>query len=247
MIQEYHRPLTMSTALQLLSKHGYKPMGGGVGLSRTSEPISVVDLQSLGLDTIKADHQLVAIGATSKLAALNAGHGLSDRLLDAIKIEYSMNQRNAATWGGLLMRSGGSSLLLAMLLAMDCLVMWQPDSKEVRLGDWLPLRASQNPGKIITQIIIPVEVKIQFEYIARSPRDRVELCCVVCNWKTGRKRLCIGGPIEAPILLVDGSGKINPSSVSQNAYSLFRSINTYQKSAINTIITRLITGEQFKW
>jgi CO/xanthine dehydrogenase FAD-binding subunit len=101
MIQEYHRPLTMSTALQLLSKHGYKPMGGGVGLSRTSEPISVVDLQSLGLDTIKADHQLVAIGATSKLAALNAGHGLSDRLLDAIKIEYSMNQRNAATWGGL--------------------------------------------------------------------------------------------------------------------------------------------------
>jgi CO/xanthine dehydrogenase FAD-binding subunit len=53
MITAYHRPQTLDEALTLLSRPDARPLGGGTILSRPGpDPIQVVDLQSLGLNTI---------------------------------------------------------------------------------------------------------------------------------------------------------------------------------------------------
>src|SRR3990172_1935351 len=61
MITEYHRPTTLDEALTFLSQPDTLPLGGGTLLSHTStslsaspapDPVSVVDLQALGLNRI---------------------------------------------------------------------------------------------------------------------------------------------------------------------------------------------------
>jgi CO/xanthine dehydrogenase FAD-binding subunit len=58
MITMYHRPQTLDEALTLLAQPNTVPLGGGTLLSHAStslsatNPVSVVDLQALGLDSI---------------------------------------------------------------------------------------------------------------------------------------------------------------------------------------------------
>ena len=53
MITTYHRPQTLDEALTLLAQPNTLPLGGGTLLSHpTPDPVSVVDLQALGLNAI---------------------------------------------------------------------------------------------------------------------------------------------------------------------------------------------------
>jgi CO/xanthine dehydrogenase FAD-binding subunit len=57
MILEYHRPQALDQALALLSRETPRtiPLGGGTVISQMAGPgVAVVDLQSLGLNTLEA-------------------------------------------------------------------------------------------------------------------------------------------------------------------------------------------------
>lgn len=78
MITTYHRPQTLDEALTLLTQPNTLPLGGGTLLSKpTTDSVAVVDLQALGLDSLRVNGnpsagsgQALQIGATCTLQAL---------------------------------------------------------------------------------------------------------------------------------------------------------------------------------
>ena len=71
MIIAYHRPQTLSEALTLLSQPNTFPLGGGTLLSHPqSDSVEVVDLQALGLNSLKKSGNNLEIGATVTLQQL---------------------------------------------------------------------------------------------------------------------------------------------------------------------------------
>src|SRR5688500_10821670 len=110
MITTYHRPTTLEEALNLLTQPNTVPLGGGTLLSRPgADPISVVDLQNLGLDAIAQKGNDLEIGATCTLQSLLESKECPPALKTAIKLEAPINIRNSATVAGTLVASDGRS------------------------------------------------------------------------------------------------------------------------------------------
>src|SRR4026208_760852 len=98
MITAYHRPKTLDEALTLLTQPNTFPLGGGTLLSRpTADSLEVVDLQSLGLDSIKKNGNNLEIGATVTLQALLESEHTPEAMKAPLKLEAPLNIRNSAT------------------------------------------------------------------------------------------------------------------------------------------------------
>src|SRR3990172_1758467 len=134
MIPAYHRPKALDEALTLLTQPNMLPLGGGTLLSHASSPLSatdsveVVDLQSLGLDSIKQSGnnpstpsagQRLDIGATVTLQRLLESEHCPSALRSALKLEAPLNLRNAATVAGTLVSCDGRSTFATVMLALD--------------------------------------------------------------------------------------------------------------------------------
>jgi CO/xanthine dehydrogenase FAD-binding subunit len=76
-------------------------------------------------------------------------------------------------------------------------------SRISNLGDFLPLRSSQ--GWLITSITIPLNVKLAFDYVSRTPADKPIVCAALVQWSSGRTRLVLGGYGKSPLLAMDGT------------------------------------------
>ena len=226
MIIEYQRPTNVSEALSLLArKHPLSyPLGGGTVLNQEMDgQIAVVDLQSLGLGTITTKRNLLLLGATVTLQGLLEIEGLADDINKAIQHEATYNLRQMATTAGKLVTASGRSPYATAMLALDAsLELLELDRKpiQVRLGDWLPLRESSPSGKLITKIIIPLNVRFAYEYIARTPADIPIICAAVTLWDSGRTRLALGGFGIVPKLAMDGPNSDGIDIAAKNAYSL---------------------------
>src|SRR5688500_11245915 len=123
MITTYHRPKTLDEALTLLTRPDTVPLGGGTLLSRpTADPVEVVDLQSLGLDTIKKNGNNLEIGAMVTLQALLESEQTPEAMKTALKLEAPLNIRNSATVAGTLVACDGRSTFAVSLLALDAKV-----------------------------------------------------------------------------------------------------------------------------
>src|SRR5215216_5932165 len=120
MITTYHRPKTLEEALMLLSQPDRIPLGGGTLLSKpTTDPVEVVDLQSLHLDFIKKNGNNLEVGAAVTLQNLLESEHCPNTLKPALKLEAPLNVRNAATVAGTLVDSDGRSTFATSLLALD--------------------------------------------------------------------------------------------------------------------------------
>lgn len=208
MITQYYRPLTLEEALALLSRPDMRPLAGGTVLIQKSEKdFSVVDLQALGMDKLHESGNHLEIGAATKLQTLYESPLASAALKTAIKIESPLNLRNMGTIAGTLVTCDGRSPLGATLLALDakCWLATLNETSTTSLGDLLLLRKEYLPGKLITKIEIPLNVKLSFEAVARTPADRPMVCVALAQWPSGRTRLVVGGWGEAPNLALDGN------------------------------------------
>jgi putative selenate reductase FAD-binding subunit len=122
MITTYHRPQTLDADLALLARPNAFPLGGGTLLATRppqADPISVVDLQSLGLDAIHKKGSNLEIGATVTLQALLENERCPAALKPALKLESPLNVRNSATVAGALVSCDGRSPFATALLALD--------------------------------------------------------------------------------------------------------------------------------
>ena len=72
---------------------------------------------------------------------------------------------------------------------------------------------------MITKIQIPTNVKLAYEYVARTPADLPIVCVGVAIWKSGRTRVALGGFGNSPILAMDGPSHMGADVAAGNAYS----------------------------
>ena len=120
MIITYHRPKTLDEALTLLKQPNRLPLGGGTLLSGpTGDPVEVVDLQYLGLDSITKNGNNLQVGATATLQQLLESEHCPSALKTALKLEAPLNLRNAATVAGTLVSCDGRSPFATVMLASD--------------------------------------------------------------------------------------------------------------------------------
>jgi CO/xanthine dehydrogenase FAD-binding subunit len=230
MIEHYSRPKTIQEALELLSVPGATPLAGGtfvntpeisrmLRLNHYNSPIKIVDLQELGLNHIRKHGDYLEIEASVTLQQLYENQHTPEGLKHAIRQEAPLNIRNIATIAGTLIACDGRSSFATVLLAADAKLMIQPGDTESFLGNLLPLRNDLLRGKLITRITIPLNVQINFDYVARSPSDRPIVCSSVARWGSGRTRLALGGYGVAPLLAMDGTAEDDIQSAARNGYT----------------------------
>jgi CO/xanthine dehydrogenase FAD-binding subunit len=239
MITAYHRPRTLDEALTLLTQPNRIPLGGGTLLSSrhsTSDSVEVVDLQSLSLDTVKKQGNNLEIGATVTLQQLLESEQCPDALKSALKLEAPLNLRNAATVAGTLVSCDGRSTLAATMLALDAKleiksinkfelmemeIESRPPKQDVAtlgVGEFLPLRSDHLRGKLITSIIIPLNVRLAFDYVSRTPADKPIVCAALVQWNSGRTRLTFSGYGKSPMLAMDGTEAEGLDAAARNAF-----------------------------
>jgi CO/xanthine dehydrogenase FAD-binding subunit len=225
MIVEYHRPKTIPEALTLLARNqpSSYPLGGGTYINRNLEgQYAVVDLQALGLGTISKKTNLLEVGATVSLQELLNFKGLSEDFYTSIEHEATYNLRQVATIAGTLVTATGRSPLATILLSLDTVLEIQKlneSSKQVRIGDWFPLRSEIKLGVLITKVSFPMNIKVGYGSIARTPADQPIVCAAITQWASGRTRLALGGWGEVPLLALDGPDSDGIEFASKSAYS----------------------------
>jgi len=220
MIKEYYRPQNLEEAIQLLAQTDTLPLGGGTLLSKPGPaPVKVVDLQALGLNTIQKKGNNLEIGATVTLQQLLESDFVTKALKTALKLEAPLNMRNAATVAGTLVAADGRSTFVTILQALDAKVtVTSGQSSVISVGDFLPLRPENLQGKLIVSIEIPMNVKLAFETVARTPGDKPIVCAALVQWPSGRTRLALGGYGKAPLLAMDGTEAEGVEAAARNAF-----------------------------
>jgi CO/xanthine dehydrogenase FAD-binding subunit len=131
-----------------------------------------------------------------------------------------LNIRNSATVAGTLMACDGRSTFASVLLAMDAKIIVsskQKGEETLSIGEMLPLR-DQVHGKLITKIVIPLNVKLAFDYVARTPSDKPIVCVAVAGWASGRTRMAVGGYGMSPMLAMDGTESEGADTAARNAF-----------------------------
>jgi len=218
MITEYYRPDSLPEAMELLKQPNTLPLGGGTFLSqRNTASVKVVDLQSLGLNTIQKKGNNLEIGAMATLQELLESSHVSETLKATIKLEAPLNVRNSATIAGTLVTADGRSTFTTAMLALDSKCSMQPNDEEVEIGKFLLLRNDLLKGKLITSITIPLNAKLAFESVARTPVDKPIVCAALASWPSRRTRLALGGYGGAPLLAMDGTESDGLEIAAKNA------------------------------
>jgi CO/xanthine dehydrogenase FAD-binding subunit len=237
MITAYHRPKTLDEALTLLSQPQRTPLGGGTLLSHSkADSVEAVDLQSLSLNTIKKQGNALEIGATVTLQQLLESEHCPQAWKSALKLEAPLNIRNSATTAGTLVACDGRSTFATVLLALDAkleiksinkfeLMEMEMESRppyqevaSLGLGEFLPLRLDQIRGKLITSMNVPLNVKLAFDYVSRTPADKPIVCAALAQWNSGRTRLVLGGYGKSPTLAMDGTEAEGVEAAARNAF-----------------------------
>ena len=217
MISTYHRPQTLDEALTLLTQPNTVPLGGGTLLSKpTTDSVAVVDLQRLGLDSLRVNGNELVIGATCTLQSLFESEHCPAALKTALKLEAPLNIRNTATVAGTLVASDGRSPFVTMLLAMDAKIeiLVNRQSAIVNCGEFL----LTHPSGLITSTTIPLNIKTAFEFVSKTPADKPVICAAVAQWNSGRTRLTLGGYSKTPLLAMDGTEADGIQEAAANAY-----------------------------
>ena len=252
MIVAYHRPTSMDEALGLLSRSEPEtvPLGGGTILSRPGPGrYAVVDLQALGLDGIERQGNRLMIGAAATLQSLYAQADSPAALREAIRRETTYNLRQTASVAGALVSANGKSPFAAAMLALDAVLIWAPDGQELGLEAYFKARKAQKQG-LILRVAIPLEAKLQYEAVAKTPADVPMLCGAVGEMPDGRKRIVLGGFGDAPecIGVVESTpdsaqNQANVELIINNAHSQYSNLafnhSDFQKSIIATLVRRL--------
>ena len=195
----YHRPSSIDEAVELLAVPGRRPLGGGTWLRHRhgGEPVEVVDLQALGLDTVSADDDAMTIGAMATLQALAEHERTPPLLADAARAELPATLRSLATLGGTIDAADGDSVLVAALLVHDAEVAFA-DGRTMPIADVLWTRPGA--GLLIVSITISTSGRGSVAATGRTPAD-VPIVAAVGRRADDGVRLALTGVADVPVLV----------------------------------------------
>ncbi|MCL1593999.1 MAG: FAD binding domain-containing protein [Actinomycetia bacterium] len=204
MITQYHRPSDLDEALALVSQPNTMPLGGGTSLTAvdSSGPLSVVDLQLIGLDGLDSNGDIVTIGAMTLLQELAESSKVPPVLRDLAHREAPNTIRNAATLGGTIASAHAESELLAGLLAFDTtLFLSRTDgSKTIPLSKALE-DLSVFDGAIITHVSLAATGTAVAHRTARTPADRPIVAVIGRRTASGETVIAATGLGSGPSLI----------------------------------------------
>jgi CO/xanthine dehydrogenase FAD-binding subunit len=104
-----------------------------------------------------------------------------------------------------------------MLLAMDAKVSLTTTGKQtsvIGLSDFL----LTHPQGLVTSITFPLNTKLAFEFVSRTPADKPIIAAALSQWNSGRTRLTLGGYGKSPLLAMDGTEADGIETAAGNAY-----------------------------
>jgi CO/xanthine dehydrogenase FAD-binding subunit len=171
------------------------------------------------LDSLRANGNSLEIGATLTLQSLLESSLCPLAIQPALKNEAPLNVRNSATTAGTIVACDGRSAFVTCLLALDAKIEQKIfdtskiESRISNLGEFLPLR----PRGLITSISLPLNAKLAFEYVARTPSDKPIVCVALARWESGRTRMAVGGFGKSPMLAMDGTASDDFATAARNA------------------------------
>jgi CO/xanthine dehydrogenase FAD-binding subunit len=230
MIIEYHRPNTLEEAITLLSRShpDTRPIAGGTQINQPDpQEFAVVDLQKIGLSTIEKIGATLVFGATVTLQSVlewiktysEDNKFIAEALSKALLQETTYNLRHMASVAGTIVAADGRSGFTACCLALDTELMVLPENEKIKLGDLLPLRKEKLRGRLISQLVVPVNVRLSYATISRTQTDRPIICVAITAWTSGRRRVVLGGFGKQPILVFDGNEANGAEIAARSAYS----------------------------
>lgn len=253
-VVEYHRPKTLQEALELLKRKEPRtlPLAGGSDLNQpSSQAVAVVDLQELGLDSVETRGTTLVLGATLTLQMLLEVPDLPLALRKAVELEAAYNLRQVATVAGTLVAASGRSPFTTTLLALDAALYGldasQADAaappQPVTMGEFLPFRVERLPGFLITQIMLPVNARLLYQYVARTPADKPIVGVAVAVWPSGRTRVALCGYGDQPLLAMDGPERVGAAAAVRNAFSRAEdewASSEYRQAAAEILVQRCL-------
>jgi len=211
----------LEAALELLTRTEVVtvPLGGGTVVNQPNpNPVEVVDLQALGLSTIEVKGKKLEMGATLTLQQLVEAEEVAPALKRAIRHEATYNLRQVATVAGTLVSIDSRSPFATAMLALGTEITLQPGDQTVDLGEFLPLRAKWRRGHLITKIASYNNLRLAYDYVARTPADSPVVCVAVAQWPSERTRVALGGFGNAPLLAMDGPEAEGADAAARDAY-----------------------------
>ncbi len=235
----YHRPTNLDEAAELLSQPNRTALAGGtvvVPEARKVKPegVEVVDLQSLGLDSIETVDSRVQLGAMVRLGDMNTDGRLSATIREACKRELPSALRNQATIGGTVAEADPDSLLLAALLVHDAKVTLHQGAggqgaDDVSLGDYL----TGGREGLIVSISVDPSGHGSIAATGRTPADVPIVAAVACATDSGM-RLALTGVASTPIEVDSASPpKLDPPGD-------FRGSSSYRAHLVEVLSARAI-------
>lgn len=248
MIVAYHRPRNIEQTIALLESSEVKPVliGGGSAIDRfTREPIAIIDLQDTGLNELRDRGNSLDIGSAVTLQKLSDHPAIQKSLLQAIHLEAALNIRQVATIAGTIIASDGRSPLTLAMFALNASLRLEPGEEQVNIGDLLPIKEKKLEGRLVTMITIPLNVRLAFDYVARTPKDQIIVSAAVAKWPAGRTRVALGGYGDSPILAFDGPQSGGEREAAESAYrdavDQWASAE-YRQEIASTLVKRCLTA-----
>ena len=222
MITEYHRPLTLESALELLKRQDkvILPLAGGTLLNRKVDSSMVVmDIQDLPLKDIRLAGTELRLGAGVTLQQMIDHPVVPDTLKQACQVETSFNLRQMSTIGGCIAGAGGRSTLLALLLAYNSRIEIQPGDEVIAIGEMLPVRGDYLRGKLITTVILDTTCRVTCETVEKTPADQPIAGVTLAQWPSGRTRAYVYGFGPHPKPALDGPSAAGLEPAVKNAFA----------------------------
>ena len=189
----------------------------------------------------RADHLTLPLGGGTVLTQTSP-----QALISATRRQAAYNERQVATLAGTVVSGTGRSPLLTALLALDASLAMLPESGgPVSLGDFLPLREEKRRGRLITALTLPLNVRLGYESVARTPADRPVVCAAAAVWPSGRTRVTLGGYGPAPVLAFDGPDAGGAVEAAQSAFNQAGdewASAAYRQEMAGVLVKRLLEG-----
>lgn len=227
----YHRPATLTEALDVLHTHAgdAKALAGGQSLVpmltlRLVRPVAVVDLDPLEeLRIVRRDNGLLEIGALVRHRALERGEGhlaACPVLAEAASLIGNVRVRTLGTIGGSLAHADPAAELPAVVQALDGTLVLRDRQGEraVPAGDFFvgTLTTAIRPGELLVAVRLPIpgpRTGSAVEEFSRRPGDFAIVAAVAVVeldpvGRVARARVALAGVGPTPRRLAGVEGAL---------------------------------------
>ena len=217
MVTKILRPATVQEALKARALPGSAYLGGGTWLnaSASPQPITLISLERLGLQSIEAEGTRCAMGALVNLQQIVDHPGLPQALQRAAALTGSRTLRNMITIGGEVALHPADSALIPLLLAMGAEISIAGKKRPIALKDFL----SSPEGGLILSVTISephrLATLLAVSRTSHSPRSLVvSACAAALEPEVSKLRLvaadCRGTPVRLSRLEASLEGRPLP-------------------------------------